>query len=734
MRSHTDRRRMKSPLRPTLLLIVLCLLAGCSAGRRLLPPDSRLPDRYVWGRVTSEDPAGTNYDFIRLEPGEERVIAEIDGPGEIRHLWFTMAGGDATFQNVVLRAWWDGADKPSLDVPISEFFMLPKDVLAEFDNAYLAISKVRGLNSFFPMPFRRGARISVRNDGPEPVEKFYHAVEYIQTSAGYAHRRPYFHAEYRQAFPAVDGEPYVVADIGGRGWFLGSALAITLNASGWWGEGDDLIEVDGRLHTGTGSEDYYGGAWGWASETSRGDRFGVPEVTDALEYGSSWRVYRFHEEAPIPFDDRFRLSFEHGWEGFDGRPGSPNSYASVAYYYQDRPRTVRPVPPAAERARAAIPLPRNRPGEWLEAENALSDKKLLLVHGGGISPRSWPRWVEGERWSGDGEALLVGYHSGTRYVWMVPIEAAGTYAVTLRHTIEPSGFDFNLYLNGQPWKEGLSGYGPRSIPVEVALPPVKLPAGQAMIEIVAAGADPRAVPPVLFLGLDAIRFTPSNDAAARDYTYRYPDFPREQFAMRITTQSQDHATSAVLVDLAPGNLPPIYDGPGVIPPLVPRVPGAGTGFQIPTRQARLITDEGAWTRLGRQIEFAAYIRPEGNQRLRHLISRNMAFSVWIDKGKLAGWMRDSDWRFLYLDTPEGVIPDDEWSHVRFSLDGRIARLFVNGALVRMLDMEYFERPTMYPGRTIIGGNESQITGFSGSMADVVLRVGEPIPPMGPPPP
>jgi hypothetical protein len=153
-----------------------------------------------------------------------------------------------------------------------------------YESGPLSVGSQKSLNSYFPMPFRKSARITITNDGPNPVGAFYFNIDW-QKHRDLPQDIAYFHAEYRQATPTPGwtsewklnadakvntfqnetGEKnYVIVEAEGKGHFVGVTHSILQNQGDWWGEGDEMIFIDNRDKPkiiGTGSEDYYLGAW-----------------------------------------------------------------------------------------------------------------------------------------------------------------------------------------------------------------------------------------------------------------------------------------------------------------------------------------------------------------------------------------------------------------------------------------------------------------------------------------
>ena len=177
----------------------------------------------------------------------------------------------------MIRAYWDGNAKPSVEVPVGDLFGLNLGQYVIYQSAYLNCSSIKALNCYFAMPFRRSALITATNEGKQPVGSFYSNIDY-QLVPALPDDVVYFHAQYRQQTPnqAVkfatgekelnnDGKSnYVFAETRGSGHLMGITLGVLQNADNWFGEGDDMIFIDDESKPaiiGTGTEDYINGAW-----------------------------------------------------------------------------------------------------------------------------------------------------------------------------------------------------------------------------------------------------------------------------------------------------------------------------------------------------------------------------------------------------------------------------------------------------------------------------------------
>jgi len=315
-------------------------------------------------KQSSYDRTGGNRDSWTIPAGGAQTVFEAAGPGIITHIWFTISArsGDH-LKELVLRGYWDGNSKPSVEAPIGDFFGLNLNSYHIYESAYLACSPGASLNCYFAMPYRNAARFTVTNEGRQDVGSFYSNIDYKSLPRP-ADDALYFHAQFRQSAPceAVTGEAarfnldgrrnYVFAETRGRGHLMGVTLGVLQNANGWWGEGDDMIFVDDEtrpLINGTGSEDYFLGSWDFGGR----DRalpfahamYGAPLIVNPERTGGRYCCYRWHGDNPVTFERYLKHTIEHGHAN-----DRADNFFSVAYWYQSAPYTdFPPLPPVASR-------------------------------------------------------------------------------------------------------------------------------------------------------------------------------------------------------------------------------------------------------------------------------------------------------------------------------------------------------------------------------------------------
>jgi hypothetical protein len=345
------------------------------------------------------------------------------------------------------------------------------------------------------MPFGRNARIEVENQGPGFVDSFYFYVDYEALEEA---PRPLatFHCQYRQAYPVVDGEDYVFAEIVGRGQYVGTVLSWWSIEEGWPGEGDDRFYIDGEEQAsiqGTGTEDYFSSSWGFR-EVHRGN-YGV-SVWDGAEEGCRCTAYRWHVPDPVRFRRSLRATIEHrGWairDGkWDGHCHRDDRFSSAAFWYQVDPHAPFPaLPPAAER------MPYEEVAIELESD-------LSAVEHGGTDAA--PEVQRGGGWSGGAQLFYPAQRQ--EEAWLrVPFEVtqAGRYVAVLLAT---ASYDYGIWditLDGEKLVEARDMYDPGTRPTEIRLGGRELAAGKHVLEVRTVGKNPAAKAGGVYMGLDAV--------------------------------------------------------------------------------------------------------------------------------------------------------------------------------------------------------------------------------------
>jgi hypothetical protein len=295
----------------------------------------------------------SNRDNFRVPAGETHVIMDVEGPGVITHLWITFLGpeahpwakdGSANHQEMLLRIYYDGSDRPGVEAPVGDFFggcfgkrseVISTAVITEGGDSY---------NCFWHMPFRKSCRVEIVNESEKQISLLYYNLDWIKLDE-LPEETPYFYAQYNQAYPLpAGGKPYTLLETEGKGHYVGTVFCVRTRSPMWFGEGDEMVTIDGEEIPsvwGTGTEDYFLCAWGL--EPTLTPYFGVPYFDQWGIVGCHTSAYRWHVNDPFVFQKSIKVQFEtFGWIAPDENPDykamswnpREDDYASVAMWYQ----------------------------------------------------------------------------------------------------------------------------------------------------------------------------------------------------------------------------------------------------------------------------------------------------------------------------------------------------------------------------------------------------------------
>lgn len=318
-------------------------------------------------RFSSYDRSGGNDDRLHIMPGEKKIIADIKGPGAIKHIWFTLDSKELLFlKKVIFRAYWDDENSPSIEVPIGDFFGAGSGKTTNFVSLPIQMSPEdgKGFNCWFPMPFKNHGVIEIESQCSLQEVLLYYYVDY-ELWKDFPDNLGYFHSQWRRCVckgmkeiqPSNEQRPftrneefefvgynttgennYILLDAEGKGHYVGCIYTVhnlrNTNEWNWYGEGDDMIFIDGEkwppsLH-GTGTEDYFNTAW------CPQQQYSAPYHGIVYGGGENWSgtstLYRFHIEDPVYFERSIKVTFEHGHNN-----QRYDDISSVVYWYQTEP-------------------------------------------------------------------------------------------------------------------------------------------------------------------------------------------------------------------------------------------------------------------------------------------------------------------------------------------------------------------------------------------------------------
>ncbi|MGV8090883.1 MAG: glycoside hydrolase family 172 protein [Mangrovibacterium sp.] len=445
-------------MKPSSILITACLLGMLlSCQKNTTGPDLGLA-AIQEGRsrgVSSHAPGESNADRLKyIQPGETAVIFEAQGAGVINHIWLTFnearpnwleKEGSAGPSELVLRMYWDGAAEPAVESPIGDFFAAGFGLRKEVKSGPVLVEGGDGYNCYWQMPFRRSAKITITNDGKKAARSFYYQIDYTEYRK-LPKNTAYFCAQYRQEFPQQTGKDYVIADIEGKGHYVGTVMSVRSRSPYWFGEGDAKFYVDGETEPstwGTGTEDYFLSAWGFTENLNLYSGCSYMDKGEE-DLGQRYTLYRWHIQDPVRFTRSFRFEIEHtGWMSsdetatgeVDGHVEREDDMATVAFWYQQgQPKRFAVLPTCEERT-----LP--------DLQQVIEGKDMIG------SVRHSPGKVElqkGYGWTGEGQILFT---PATGNAWLeadFTVEKEEYAGLMIKMSHAPDYGNYKLFIDGKP--------------------------------------------------------------------------------------------------------------------------------------------------------------------------------------------------------------------------------------------------------------------------------------------
>ena len=284
---------------------------------------------------------------VTIKSGETFTLADVKGPGVIQHIWITV--NPKAYETCVLRMYWDDETTPCIEAPLGSFFACCHGKGTKVNSLPVAVNPSFGFNSYWPMPFRKKARITVENQWHEDMGGFFYQISYALTDV--PAEAAYLHAQYRRSLTTRECPEYLILNgVTGKGHYVGTYLAWTQMSNGWWGEGEIKFFIDGDKEyptiCGTGTEDYFGGAWCFGDTFSTAF-LGYP-LWDKPEDGLPRHgLYRWHIMDPIRFKKDLKVTIQAlGWWPDGKFQPLTDDIASVAYWYQTLPHGKFPQLPS----------------------------------------------------------------------------------------------------------------------------------------------------------------------------------------------------------------------------------------------------------------------------------------------------------------------------------------------------------------------------------------------------
>jgi hypothetical protein len=446
--------------------------------------------------------------FLTLKSGKTATLADVEGSGTIQHIW--IVSDEA--RSCVIRFYWDNETTPSIEAPLTDFFAVGHGKYATVNSLPVVVNvaptgAASALNCFWPMPFRKHARITLTNDAKADIDLFTYQITYAETAV--PENAGYFHAQYRRKNTAKQN-PYVILDgVRGKGQYVGTFLAWSQLSSDWFGEGEIKFYMDGDKEfptiCGTGTEDYFLSSYGFSRMYSTpfvgvtlADGAGNPPRFQA---GVKWSMYRWHVMDPIRFGRDLRVTIQAlGWQAGKVVKKS-DDIASVAYWYQDEPHAVFPaLPSVEERVCEAKPVPPASYPDAIEVEKMkiLSSSKDLRTS----LQEDYP-FAQGQ-WSGLAQLFVQANKPGDFVELLVADNVTSKKKVILHATKAPDYGTLRFTINGKA-AGSFDGYAETAQlggPIDLGVFEPK--EGRLVLRAQVTGANPAAKGTRYFFGLDCV--------------------------------------------------------------------------------------------------------------------------------------------------------------------------------------------------------------------------------------
>lgn len=460
-------------------------------------------------RVSSANPnRSSNADQRHIPAGQTLVIADLKGEGFINHIWITCPppgpswlGDNPDHSEIVIRMYWDGAEKPAVEAPLGDFFAAGFGKRNPINSVPVFVEEGDSYNCFWIMPFYKSARIELVNQSDKNLGSTYFQVDYSLEKL--PANTPYFCAQYNQQFPVPNDTDYLILDAEGMGHYVGTVMSGRSRSPEWFGEGDEKFYIDGDMTPtiqGTGTEDYALHAWGM-NRTTTYPYCGIARLEGEWGMVGWWiTYYRWHIVDPIRFNKSLKVTIEDvGWMSEDevaegeyrGHVDRNDDFASVAFWYQiGQPKHFTTLPSAAERRLPNLDIVTE--GKELMRTAKHSPGNITLQ--------------KGYEWTGDGQLLFFpekGLEKDAYLECQFVVNKKELVQPTLRVT---QSYDFGAYrilLDGKEIRPLFNFYSPETTINEISLGQMTLETGVHTLRFEYVGKAELALD--AGLGIDSFR-------------------------------------------------------------------------------------------------------------------------------------------------------------------------------------------------------------------------------------
>ena len=289
-----------------------------------------------------------------IKPGETVTLCDIEGPGVIRHIWMTTRGEPVNLRSMVIRAWWDGQEHPSIECPLGDLMGIAHGQVKAYQSAVHSVGRKAGMNIWLPMPFNTRTKLTITNDGEKGSGLFYQIDYTINDKLPAEFGR--LHVLFRRENPTTLKKDFeLLPKREGKGRFIGSVMGIRALSSNWWGEGEVKVYLDGDTEfptiCGTGAEDYVGLSWGMQD---------TPFLYNGASLNENGYVsmYRWHLPDPIYWNKDARITIQQiGYKKVEWLYERQDDWSAATFWYEPVPSAPLPEFPGVE-ARTASVVPK----------------------------------------------------------------------------------------------------------------------------------------------------------------------------------------------------------------------------------------------------------------------------------------------------------------------------------------------------------------------------------------
>lgn len=329
-------------------------LVDTSVESRSISYENRAGEKGAGGKAASNLGIGRKGSpSVRIAAGATFELCDIKGPGVIRHIWMTTPGEPVNLRSLVVRAYWDGQEHPSIECPLGDFMGIAHGRVEAYQSAVHSVGHKAGMNFWLPMPFAKRSRLTLTNDGKNPSALFYQ-IDYTTNEKLPSRRLGRLHVLFRRENPTTLKKDFeLLPPRKGSGRFIGSIIGIRPLSENWWGEGEVKVYLDGDTEfptiCGTGSEDYVGLSWGMQQ---------TPFLYNGCSLNKDGYVcmYRWHLPDPIYWKKDCRVTIQQiGWR--QGLYERQDDWSCATFWYEPIPSEKLPPMPGVEDRTANIAPP-----------------------------------------------------------------------------------------------------------------------------------------------------------------------------------------------------------------------------------------------------------------------------------------------------------------------------------------------------------------------------------------